>query len=184
MSPGSTCAPHSQSLFRMQPLVFACESIPSRLRILLLFKISSPSPHPPALNLQDLDELGKEGSAGQGARNELEAEVVQAVAAVLGRASESLSIFDNFFDMGGHSLSATRLVTRLNKALQVCGRVCSAEFMLRWVCIVCSCACYVGIWVRARRIGCLWGYVYRARFRTPVRRCWSPYKPSSGIDTR
>lgn len=47
--------------------------------------------------------------------------MLQAVAGVLGRQPDNLSIDDNFFDLGGHSLSATRLVTRLQKVLQVCG---------------------------------------------------------------
>jgi acyl carrier protein len=57
---------------------------------------------------------------GQGARNELEAEVARAIGEILGRPAESLSVDDNFFNLGGHSLLATRLVARLNKALQVC----------------------------------------------------------------
>lgn len=69
--------------------------------------------------VQDLDSGVEEGASSSGARNELEAEVIAAVAAVLGRSPESISIHSNFFDLGGHSLSATRLVTRLNKAMQV-----------------------------------------------------------------
>lgn len=63
---------------------------------------------------------GEQRDPGEGARNEIEQVVLEAVADVLGRSPESISIYDNFFDLGGHSLSATRLVTRLHKTLQVC----------------------------------------------------------------
>lgn len=53
--------------------------------------------------------------------------MLQAVADVLGRQPDNLSIDDNFFDLGGHSLSATRLVTRLQKILQVCSAATPIE---------------------------------------------------------
>ncbi|HEY7415575.1 MAG TPA: non-ribosomal peptide synthetase, partial [Ktedonobacteraceae bacterium] len=50
-------------------------------------------------------------------RNTLEEVVCALWSDVLG--CERVGIYDNFFDLGGHSLSATRLVARLSKTFQV-----------------------------------------------------------------
>ncbi|MEP9413934.1 amino acid adenylation domain-containing protein [Gordonia sp. VNQ95] len=64
------------------------------------------------LALPDPADAGSTRSS-RGPRTDAEAAVIAAATAVLGR---DAGIEDNFFDLGGHSLSATRLLTRLRVA--------------------------------------------------------------------
>ncbi|QNR66951.1 amino acid adenylation domain-containing protein [Paenibacillus peoriae] len=64
-----------------------------------------------------------EGEAGSGTeyvapRNELETKLAAIWQEVLGRAKE-IGVHDNFFDIGGHSLRATTLVSKIHKELNV-----------------------------------------------------------------
>jgi amino acid adenylation domain-containing protein len=52
-------------------------------------------------------------------RNETEEKLQAIWGEVLGRDATSISVKDNFFDLGGHSLKATRLIARIYKALDV-----------------------------------------------------------------
>ena len=58
--------------------------------------------------------VGKASSARVGPRNDVEVALCEEFAEILG---SELGITDNFFDLGGHSLMATRLVSRVNKRL-------------------------------------------------------------------
>jgi amino acid adenylation domain-containing protein len=50
-------------------------------------------------------------------RNQIEASMVEIWKKVLG--VETVGVFDNFFEMGGHSLAATRLIAQLQSAFQI-----------------------------------------------------------------
>jgi amino acid adenylation domain-containing protein len=51
-------------------------------------------------------------------RDDLELQVIRAWAAVLDTDPEALSVFDDFFDVGGHSMIAARAAARLSRSLR------------------------------------------------------------------
>lgn len=53
------------------------------------------------------------------ARNETESKLVLIWSDILGITKEKISVKDNFFEIGGHSLKATRMVSRINKEFEV-----------------------------------------------------------------
>jgi amino acid adenylation domain-containing protein len=67
-----------------------------------------------ALPLPELGSAAPAPGASAPPANEAEAKVLDAMRAVLNQ--PGLGVTDNFFDMGGHSLAAARLATRLRKA--------------------------------------------------------------------
>ncbi|RLJ80981.1 phosphopantetheine-binding protein, partial [Pedobacter alluvionis] len=52
-------------------------------------------------------------------RNEVEEALVLIWAEVLGLEAGSISVKDNFFDLGGHSLKAAQLITRISRKFLV-----------------------------------------------------------------
>jgi len=52
-------------------------------------------------------------------RDEIEKKLVEIWSVVLGTASSSIGVDDNFFQLGGHSLTAIRLVSQMHKVLDI-----------------------------------------------------------------
>ncbi len=67
-----------------------------------------------ALPMPELGSAAPAAATGVPPANDAEAKVLEAMRAVLNQ--PALGVTDNFFDMGGHSLAAARLATRLRKA--------------------------------------------------------------------
>jgi amino acid adenylation domain-containing protein len=69
-------------------------------------------------SLQDIEAIGlSTGAEFVSPRNEIETKLVLIWEEVLGR--KAVSVKDNFFDLGGHSLKATRLVSQVHKEFHV-----------------------------------------------------------------
>jgi bacitracin synthase 3 len=64
-----------------------------------------------------VDAVMETGAEYVAARNETEHRIVQIWQEILGR--ENISVKDNFFEIGGHSLKATRLASQLHKTFDV-----------------------------------------------------------------
>ena len=74
------------------------------------------------IDRQALSAIGQagselEGAGGEEPRNAVEEALVAIWALVLGR--ERVGIYDNFFDLGGHSLLITQVISRVREGLQV-----------------------------------------------------------------
>ncbi len=69
-----------------------------------------------ALPVPDAEAGGKTYNPPETA---VQKEMVKIWADILGAAEQSISIGDNFFEMGGHSISATIVISRIHKALKV-----------------------------------------------------------------
>ncbi|MHA4812689.1 condensation domain-containing protein, partial [Flavitalea flava] len=67
--------------------------------------------------LADLDRIVEEGSGAVAAVNELEESLVKIWEGLLGR--EGIGTEDNFFEIGGHSLLAIRLIAAIRKELKM-----------------------------------------------------------------
>ena len=65
--------------------------------------------------LEQVVVTAESGRAHLAPRNDTEAQLVALWADILGRAPDSIGVNDNFFDLGGHSMSAILLVTKTNK---------------------------------------------------------------------
>jgi len=62
---------------------------------------------------------GVRGNAYVAPRNSVEKKLCELWAEVLGRSVDSIGVMDDFFDLGGHSLRATKLASKIYKAFSV-----------------------------------------------------------------
>jgi len=64
-------------------------------------------------------ETGEPGENHAAAKNRVEHKLAEIWSEVLGIEKDKISMLSNFFDLGGHSLRATTLISKINKELEV-----------------------------------------------------------------